>query len=90
MFKKRKGMRLPYNEQGLVYFVCINFKKMPNEIQTKIFNLCVEIGGEDYQALFEVLTNESKSVNSIALEFYTNEKKLYKMRKKFYERFITG
>ena len=87
MFKKRRGIQLPYNKQGLIYFVCMNINEMPDEVQQKILNLCIEIGKEDYQALYEVLTNDNKSILSASLEFCINEKKLYRMRKEFYERF---
>lgn len=86
LFKKRRGIHIPYNKQGLIYFTCMNVKDMPEEIQRKILNLCIEIGKEDYQALYEVLTNDSKSIISISLEYYLNEKKLYRMRKEFYEK----
>lgn len=86
MFKKRRGIHIPYNKQGLIYFICINVDDMPEYIQKKILNLCIEIGKEDYKALYEVMTNEDKSILSISLEFYVNEKKLYRMRKEFYEK----
>ena len=86
LFKKRRGIHIPYNKQGLIYFTCMNVKDMPEEIQRKILSLCIEIGKEDYQALYEVLTNDSKSILSISLEYYLNEKKLYRMRKEFYEK----
>ena len=57
---------MPYNKQGLIYFVCMNIKEMPDEIQQKILNLCIEIGKEAYQALYEVLTNDNKSILSVS------------------------
>lgn len=86
MFKKRRGIHIPYNEQGLIYFVCMNVKKMPVEVQNKILNLCIEVAGQDYKALYEVMTNDNKSILSISLEYFINEKRLYKMRKEFYEK----
>lgn len=85
MFKKRRGIHIPYNKQGLIYFTCMNIKDMPEEIQQKILNLCIEVSGEHYQALYEVLTNDSKSVLSVSLEYYISETQLYHYRKKFYE-----
>lgn len=85
MFKKRRGVHVPYNKQGLIYFTCVNYKDMPEEVQRKILNMCMEIGGGDYRALFELVTNDSKSVLSVSLEYFINEKRLYKMRKAFYE-----
>lgn len=86
MFKKRRGIHIPYNEQGLIYFVCMNVKKMPVEVQNKVLNLCIEVAGQDYKALYEVMTNDNKSILSISLEYFINEKRLYKLRKEFYEK----
>lgn len=86
MFKKRRGIRLSYNKQGLIYFTCMNIKDMPENIQQKVLNLCVEVGQQDYRALYELLTNDNKSVLSISHEYFLNEKRLYKMRKEFYEK----
>ncbi len=86
MFRKRRGIHIPYNKQGLIYFICVNVKDMPQEVQQKILNLCVEVAGEDYKALYEVVTNDKKSVLSISLEYFINEKRLYRLRKEFYEK----
>lgn len=86
MFRKRRGIHIPYNKQGLIYFVCVNVKDMPEEVQQKILNLCIEVGKEDYKALYEVVTNDKKSILSISLEYFLNEKKLYRLRKEFYEK----
>lgn len=86
MFKKRRGIRIPYNKQGLIYFTCMNVKEMPEDVQQKILNLCIEVGKEDYKALYEVLTDDNKSVLSISLEYFLSEKRLYRLRKEFYEK----
>ena len=86
MFRKRRGIHIPYNKQGLIYFTCVNVKDMPIEVQQKILNLCIEVGKEDYKALYEVVTNDKKSILSISLEYFLNEKKLYRLRKEFYEK----
>ena len=86
LFRKRRGIHIPYNKQGLIYFTCVNVKDMPQEVQQKILNLCIEVGKEDYKALYEVVTNDKKSVLSISLEYFINEKRLYRLRKEFYEK----
>lgn len=86
MFRKRRGIHIPYNKQGLIYFTCVNVKEMPEDVQQKILNLCIEVGKEDYKALYEVVTNDKKSILSISLEYFLNEKKLYRLRKEFYEK----
>ena len=85
-FKKRRGIHIPYNKQGLIYFTCMNIKDMPEEVQQKVLNLCMEVGKDDYQALYEVVTNDRKSVLSVSLEHHMSEKKLYQLRKDFYEK----
>lgn len=85
MFKKRRGIELPYNKQGLIYFTCANYYDMPEDIQVKIVELCKEIGKEHSQVLFEVMTNSSKSIRKLAMEYYVSEMTLYRKRKKFYE-----
>ena len=85
MFKKRRGIKLHYNKQGLIYFICVNHKDMPEHIEKKIKRLCEEIGKEHSDVLYEMVTNSSKSIRSLALQYHISEMSLYRYRKKFYE-----
>lgn len=85
MFKKRRGIHIPYNKQGLIYFTCMNIKEMPEDVQRKVLNLCAKVGGEHYKALYAMLTDDVKNVHSIAMEHHISETQLYEYRKKFYE-----
>lgn len=85
MFKKKRGIRLSYNKQGLIYFTCLDIKNQPKEIQDKILNLCIKIGGIHYKALYTLLTDDTKNVHSVAMEHHISETQLYFYRKKFYE-----
>lgn len=85
MFKRKRGIKLPYNKQGLIYFTCMNIKNQPARVQEKIKHMCDEIGQEYSSALFELLTNDKKSLERIAEENFLTEKNLSQMRKKFYE-----
>ena len=85
MFKKRRGINLPYEKQGLIYFNCINYDDMPDDVQDKIVNLCNKVGKEHSEVLFEVMTNKEKSIRELAIEYYISERQLYNYRKKFYE-----
>lgn len=58
---------------------------MPENIQKKVLNLCIEVGGDYYQALYAMLTDDTKNVHGIAQEFHISETQLYYYRKKFYE-----
>ena len=85
MFKKRRGIKLPYNKQGLIYFVCVNYREMPEHIQDKIADLCNKVGGEYAEVLYKVVTDSNRSVRSLAIEYHISERNLYRYRKKFYE-----
>ena len=85
MFKKKKSINLSYNKQGIIYFTCQNYKELQQEVQEKIVNLCFYVAGEDYAALFELLTNEYKGLNCIAREHYISHVRLSNYRKRFYE-----
>ena len=85
MFKKRRGIKIPYNEQGLIHFTCMNIKTQPNAIQQKIFDLCNEVAGEHAEALYKMLTDDALNVHAVAMRYYRSESQLYQFRKRFYE-----
>lgn len=85
MFRIKRGIKLSYTKQGLIYFTCMDYKNQPQQVKDKILNLCIEIAKESYKALFETMTNEYKTVPGIALEHYVSERTLHRWRKKFYE-----
>ncbi len=85
MFKKRRGIHIPYEQQGLIYFTCVNHKEMPQHIQQKIKKLCDEVGKEYSEVLYKVVTDSKRSIRSLALEYHISETQLYHYRKKFYE-----
>lgn len=86
MFRKRRGIHIPYNKQGLIYFTCVNYKDMPEDIQQKIVNICNDVGGEDYaDVLYKVVTDSNRSIRSLSIEYHISETQLYYYRKKFYE-----
>ena len=85
-FRKLRGVSLPYREQGLIWFTCVNYDKQPPEIKKKIRRLCKECGKEHEKALFALLTRENVSMQWIEQEFYVSYNTLYNARMKFYER----
>jgi hypothetical protein len=87
MFKKRQGIKLHYNEQGLIYFICLNYSVMPFHIQTLIHEVCREVSGEYADALFTMLTDDTKNVHAVARRYYISESQLYFYRQKFYYAF---
>ena len=85
LFKKRRGVHIPYNKQGLIYFTCVNYKDMPEHLKQKIVNLCQEVGKQHSDVLYKVVTDSNKSIRSLSMEYHISERQLYNYRKKFYE-----
>ena len=86
-FKKMSGVHLPYNSQGLVFFLCKTYEMQPQRIKSKIDRLCHNLGGEYADALFEFLTSD-KSAIYISLKYYISESTLYKLRRIFFNMFF--
>ena len=59
MFRFKSGVKVDYNRQGYIYFTSRLYKDLPEEDQRVILNLCLEHGGESYQALFEFVTTDA-------------------------------
>ena len=86
IFRQLRGVNLPYREQGLIWFTCVNYDKQRPEVKAKIKRLCQECGGEHSEALFVFLTRENVSPLWIEQTYYVSIKTLYRRRVKFYER----
>ena len=86
MFKKMRGVHLPYRTQGLIFFTCLNYQTQPPDVQHKIVNACLEVGKDNYQALFEFLTTDH-GAQELALKHYIDATQLYRLRREFYEKF---
>lgn len=90
VFKKMRGCKLTYIQQGLVRYICLNYKIMPERIQRDIrllCNACSDGDGAYYRALLDVLTTQ-KSVRQISCRGGVSETKLYQMRLDFYDDFL--
>ncbi len=83
MFKKLRGVQLPYVKQGYIYFLCQNYDAQTTETQVTIENLCNKIGGEYSRALYLVMTSRL-SVQNIAIDNNVSERTLYELRRRFY------
>ena len=66
----------------------MNYKDLPPYEQEKILQLCIEISSEHYQALFKMVTTDSSTypVWKIATDYYLDQGLLYKLRRRFYQR----
>lgn len=86
MFRFKRGVKADYDRQGYIYFVSRMYKDLPAEDRKKILNLCLECGGEHYQALFEFVTTDA-SATALAMKYYLSKKTLYRAVRRYYESF---
>lgn len=85
IFRKLRGVDVPYREQGMIWFTCVNYDKQPKRTKEKIQRLCRECGGEYEKALFIFLTRENVSIPWIEQNYYVSATTLYRRRKEFFE-----
>ena len=85
LFRKLKGVKLPYVRQAYIYYTCMDYADQDEATKAKIERLCREIGDNEYdtKALFEFLTNQYINASGVARKYYLDEKKLYRMRREF-------
>lgn len=84
MFRYRKSRNLKYNEQGLIYFLCHNYHKMPQNVQEMIKNRCKNTCGHHWSAVFDYMTTD-KSFISVCMKHYISESTLADNILRFYK-----
>ena len=83
-FKRKRRIRLDYNKQGFVYFICTQYRSIPRDVRAKIDKIVCEVGGFDEAALRKLLFDTSSSARSVSMEYGLTEGKLGVMRDEFY------
>lgn len=87
MFRKMRGVKVPPDRQGFLFFTCRNYRDLPEEVKNRIDSLCDTIsrGSDVYRAALFALLTTRESVTSISLRYAVGQTKLYDMRREFYE-----
>ena len=83
-FRRLRSVRKSYNEQGLIYFLCQNYRWQPQRVQQKIDRLCESAGGEYAPALKEFLTTGADWI-SVCAKHHISDRTLERARRSFYE-----
>lgn len=86
MFRFKSGVNVDYDKQGYIHFASRRYKKMPPKMKEKILNLCLEAGGEYYQALFAYVTTDA-TATEISMQYFLSKATLYRVVKTYYESF---
>lgn len=85
-YKYHGSINKSREEQGLIYYTCQNARLLPPRKQIYILNLCIKIGGEYSNALYETLTTSANMLYT-ANNHYMDESNLYRLVKQYYEAF---
>ena len=83
-FKRLRSVNKSYEEQGLIYFTCINYKRQPARIREKIDRLCESAGGEYATALKEYMTTDADWIY-ICDRYHLSNSTLERIRRAFFE-----
>ena len=86
MFRYKKSIPVSYDRQGYIYFTSRLYHELPSWAQQKILNLCLECGGEYYQALFEFVTTDA-GATGVCTRHYLSGSTLERVVRKYYENF---
>lgn len=86
MFRELKSIPVSYKRQGYIFFTCLNYGYLSGKMQERIYQLCIEVTSEHYQALFKFLTTDPNDLPAwrISQEYGIPVNNLYKLRKQFY------
>ncbi len=83
-FRKLRGISLPYNRQGEIYFRLRNYMGQNKRTREKIDRLIRQAAGE-HEAALRALCIEGKSAVAVSQRYYISTTQLYEMRKRLYE-----
>lgn len=87
MFRYHRGISVPYERQGYIYFKSLRYRSLPAREQERIRRLCTTVGGNNGQALLEHVTT-GEMVKSVCMRHYiASPTRLYQALKRYYELF---
>lgn len=83
MFKFKKSVPVEYDTQGYIYFASRMHGLLPASEQQRILNLCMEAGGEYYQALYEFVTSDA-GATAVCCKHFLSRSTLERIVRKYY------
>lgn len=85
-FRYRPGIGVPYERQGLIYFVSRTYREQPPRTKGKIERLCRAAAGEHWRALFCYVTTEMGTVE-VCQKYHVGEATLCRAMRRYYTLF---
>lgn len=86
MFRYKKSVPVSYERQGYIYFASRLYRELTEEQQRKLLNLCLQCGGEHYQALFEFVTTDA-GAEAVCMKHFLSRSTLERAVRRYYESF---
>lgn len=86
MFRFKRGVPVPYDRQGYIYFKSRLYRTLPPEDQEAIRALCQACGGEHHRALLAFLTTDA-GAERVCREHYISRSTLERMVRRYYSAF---
>ena len=82
-FKKIRGLKMPYKRQAHIWSTCQNYDIQPEDLKTKIIELCDKVDKIYAKELFDIMCSE-KSIVEICYDSHISNFVAYEIRRKFY------
>ena len=86
MFRYKRGIDVPYNRQGYIYFQSLLYRELSPREQQKIRKLCQESAGIYWRALLEFVTTEANATY-IEQKHHLSRATLYRCVQRYYVNF---
>ena len=86
-FRFKRGIAVPYEQQGYIYFKSLRFQKLPAAERDKIRVLCKNVGGYNWKALLEHVTTGTPVREVCRRHYIASPTTIYMALKRYYERF---
>lgn len=83
MFRYKRGIPVGYDLQGYIYFTSKLYRELPAEEQRRIEGICMEAGGEYYQALLEFVTGDA-GATAVCAKHFLSQSTLERAVRRYY------
>ena len=86
MFRFKSSVPVSYDWQGYIYFKSRLYQELPQRDRDTILNMCLECGGEYYEALFDFVTTGMGAVH-VCEKHHLSRSTLERVVRKYYQKF---
>ena len=88
-FRYKHHLKIPYNIQGLIYFLCKNHKIISNKEHEQILRACHLVCKDNvykFNAVHDVMTSNN-SLTSISMKHFLSETSVIRLEHDFYREY---